>query len=190
MTKGASSTQSTTVPPSASNAAAQYGPQPATPMRGQSQPRGYAYPQHLRDSWNVGAVTALTAITLDFYGNWFTAKVAEDSDISCDGDVVSPLTTGKKVASILLAPFAAYVTNAVLKRLTQYAPRYGLDLGEDECGKAAAAYVISFVIAFVFNRQLGIFGVVIGITCLYIWAKTLVTKANSFAQAYNARIGL
>lgn len=138
-TKGVSNTQSTTVPPFASNVDTQCGTWPATPMQGQSQAQGYAYPQHLRDNWNVGAVTALTAITLGFYDNWFTAKVAEDSDIYCAGDSASPLTPGKKVASILLAPFAAYVTNAVLKSLTQNAPRYGLSLGEDECGKAAAA---------------------------------------------------
>ena len=58
-------------------------------MQGQSQLQGYAYPQRLRDNRNVDAVTALTVITLGFYGNWSTAKVAEDADISCAGNGVS-----------------------------------------------------------------------------------------------------
>lgn len=89
VTRGISSTQSPTVPPSANNADAQCGTRPATPMQGQSQLQGYAYPQRLRDNRNVDAVTALTVITLGFYGNWSTAKVAEDADISCAGNGVS-----------------------------------------------------------------------------------------------------
>lgn len=161
------------------------GQEQAAPVQGQ----GFGYPQRLRDNWSVGTVTALSVITLGVYAGWFIAKVSKSADVSCAGDGVAPTTGGKTAASMLIFPYAAYLTNVTMKRLSQNAPRYGVMLGADESGKATAAFVIAYLFMG-FASLLNIVSIIGFVVCLYVWAKALVTDANTFAQAYNARMGL
>ena len=160
---------------------AEYQPQPEYQTQYQAEPSTYITPTNQGGAYpldtNRDLVTyiLLSVVTCGIYGYWFVYKMAQDTNIICEGDGDS---TPGLVVFILLSIltcgiYSIYWQYRLAKRLDENAPRYGVTLTDH------ASDVLLWLLLGVFICGLSFVGM------FYI-----IRNLNTMSDAYNRAYGL